>query len=216
MGSFIVLEGGDGTGKSTQAASLSERLLRAGHSIILLREPGGTPVGDQIRRILKGERGPGLSPMAELLLFSAARTELVAHALKPALGSGHTVICDRYTPSTIAYQGYGRGLPLDVIRKVNHLATQGQEPDLVVLLDMEPAEALRRVAEGSEPDRIGEEDLRRFEEEPLEFHQRVRQGYLELAKAEPERWLVVDSSLPKERVAEIIWRRVGALLEGSP
>ena len=233
MGTFIVIEGGEGCGKSTQAQILYERLLREGHSGLLLHEPGGTPVGDQIRRLLKSQRGEAqkpqprgrqfsLSPMAELLLFSAARAELVNHVLSPALDRGHIVVCDRYTPSTIAYQGYGRGLPLDLVENVNLLATQSREPNLVILLDMEPEVALRRVevqaslpfdpGTSSSPGRIDEEGLRRFEEEPLEFHQRVRRGYLELAKAGPDRWLVVDGSLPKEQAAEIIWQRVEPLL----
>ncbi|MCZ6788391.1 MAG: dTMP kinase [Chloroflexi bacterium] len=236
MGIFIVFEGGEGSGKSTQARLLYGLLLQEGHSSVLLHEPGGTSAGDQIRRILKsqhgesqksqrGKRKSSLSPMTELLLFSAARTELVNQTLIPALKKERVVVCDRYTASTIAYQGYGRGLPLDLIQQLNRVTTQGNDPSLVVLLNIDPEKGLSRVQAqgamlfdegvGSSPGRMDEEGLRRFEEESVEFHQRVREGYLELAREEPERWLVVDATLPRERVAELIWQRVEPLLKAQ-
>ncbi len=235
MGTFIVLEGGEGCGKSTQARLLYSRLLQEGYSSLLLHEPGGTPLGEQIRRLLKAQRGEGqrtrqnrrqvdMSPLTELLLFSAARTELVNNVMRPALEGGRTVVCDRFTPSTIAYQGYGRGLPLKTVDLVNRLATAGLEPDLLILLDMPTEEGLCRVAaqtslvldtEVKPPAHRRDEDGgRRFEEEPLSFHRKVRSGYLELAKAEPERWFVVDGALPQDRIAELIWQQVEPLIRG--
>lgn len=148
-----------------------------------------------------------MNSMTELLLFSAARAELVNSVMRPALEEGRTVVCDRFTPSTVAYQGYGRGIPLEAVDQVNRLATAGLEPDLILLLDMPPEEGLRRAAS-----RRDQEGDRRFEEEPLSFHQKVHRGYLELAKAEPGRWLVLDATLPVERVADLIWQRVEPLV----
>ena len=204
MGIFIVFEGGEGSGKSTQARVLLRSLLRRGYPALLTHEPGGTPLGERVRRILKGQAA--LTPLAELFLFSAARTQLVQQVVRPALAQGTTVVSDRYVPSTIAYQGYGRGLDTAIVRQVTEAATQGLQPDVVVLLDQPPALGLERKHR---------KELDRFESEEMEFHERVRQGYLELAKAEAERWLVVDATLPKEQVAEIIWRRVKPLLKGA-
>ena len=233
MGTFIVMEGGEGCGKSTQARTLHSRLLEEGYPSLLLHEPGGTPLGDQIRRILKAQRGDGrgprqgrrqvdMHPITELLLFFAARAELVNNVLRPALEEGRVVVCDRYTPSTVAYQGYGRGIPLETIDQVNRLTTAGVEPNLIVLLDMPPEVSLRRVAaQGylaldaeARPmaQRRDEEGDRRFEEEPLSFHRKVRRGYLEQAKADPEGWLMVDGTLPVEQIAQLIWQQVEPLV----
>ena len=204
MGAFIVLEGGEGCGKSTQARLLYRRLLEEDYPSLLLYEPGGTSLGEQVRRLLMAQHGKvTISPMAELLLFSAARSELVQQVIYPALAEGQVVVCDRYTPSTIAYQGYGRGMPLETIDQVNRLSTGGMEPDLVVLLDMKPEEGLHRKSE---------EERQRFEEESLEFHRIVRRGYLEQAWAEPARWLRVDGMLPQQRIAEVIWERAKLLV----
>jgi dTMP kinase len=229
-GHFIVLEGGEGSGKTTQTRLLYSRLLAEGHAPLLLHEPGGTPLGEQVRRLLMAERGspgrrqPGMEPVTELLLFSAARAELVSKVLRPALEQGRAVVCDRFTPSTIAYQGYGRGIPLSTIHTLNLLATGGLSPDLTVLLDLPPEEALTRVSAqrslleggGGETSvqgrRQDQEGLRRFEQEPLALQRRVRQGYLEQARAAPERWLLVDGSLPPEQIGEVVWERVRVLL----
>ncbi|MBI2172208.1 MAG: dTMP kinase [Chloroflexi bacterium] len=225
-GLFIVLEGGEGSGKTTQARLLYSRLLAEGHAPLLLHEPGGTPLGEQVRRLLMAERGshPGMEPVTELLLFSAARAELVSKVLRPALDGGRAVVCDRFTPSTIAYQGYGRGIPLSTIHTLNRLATGGLASDLTVLLDIPPEEALTRVSaqrsllvegQGEASGHSGRQDqegLRRFEQEPLAFQRKVRQGYLKQAKADPARWLVVDGSLPSERIGEVVWERVKGLL----
>ena len=204
MGTFIVFEGGEGSGKSTQARALHRSLLRRGYPALLTHEPGGTELGEQVRRILKGQAGA--TPLAWLFLFSAARAQLLQEVIRPTLAEGSVVVCDRYVPSTIAYQGYGGGLDRAIVAKVTQAATQGLQPDVVVLLDQPPALGLER-KHGQAPDQ--------FESEDLEFHQRVRQGYLEQARAEPERWLVVDATLSKGQVTKDIWRRVEPLLKGA-
>jgi len=198
---FIVFEGGDGSGKSTQARSLSDRLRRRSIPVLLTREPGGTPAGESIRRLLKGQRS--FQPMSELLLFEAARSQLVESVIRPGLDSETTVICDRYTSSTVAYQGYGRGLDLGLIRQLNQIATGGLVPDLTVLLDLPPQVGLsRRGAAGSDP----------FESAPHEFQIKVREGYLAQAAEDPERWLVLDGSRPQRELSRDIWTKVQPLL----
>ena len=221
MGLFISFEGGEGSGKSTQAEILAERLDREGFSSTLVREPGTTPLGWYLRDWLKRERrrGSTISHGAELFLFAAARAEFVAKVLKPALqGERRVIIADRYADSTTAYQGYGRKLPLDDIARINHLATQGKTPDLTFLLDCSPVEGLKRVgalqirlpmdpADASNPKRMDREGTSRFEEESLAFHERVRGGYLELARQEPDRWAVIDATESMEAISETIWER---------
>jgi len=198
---FIVFEGCDGSGKTTQCRTLFRRLQRQGFPVLLAREPGGTPLGEAVRRWLKA---PGsLAPLAELLLFTAARAQLVSQVIRPALGEGVTVICDRFTPSTVAYQGYGRGLDLALIHQLNRLATDGLVPDLTVLLDLHPEVRLAR--KGST---IGD----RFDTAPLEFHVRVRQGYLAQAREQPDRWLVLDATQPRRELATETWARILPLL----
>ena len=163
-----------------------------------------------------------MGPITELLLFSAARAELVNNFLRPALQEERVVVCDRFTPSTVAYQGYARGIPLETIEQLNRLTTADLEATVIILLDLPPEDGLLRVpaqaslapeTEGSSTTyRRDEEGSRRFEEEPLAFHQKVRRGYLEQAKADPERWLIVDGNLPKERIADIVWQRVEPLI----
>jgi dTMP kinase len=199
---FIVFEGGEGCGKSTQARALHRHLLGDGRRAILTREPGGTGLGERVRRHLKQPGQPPISPLAELFLIEAARAQLVKELISPALKAGKTVLCDRYTPSTLAYQGYGRGLDPDTIRAANGAATAGLAPDLIVLLDI-PVEAGLGRKKGREKDR--------FESESLAFHGRVRRGYLEMARADPERWLVVDGRLPRKAIQRRIRDRVSAL-----
>ena len=198
---FIVFEGGEGSGKSTQATILKRRLLRQGFPVVLTREPGGTPVGNRLRRWLKW--GSEITPQTELLLILAARSQLVTGVVRPALEKGSLVICDRYAYSTLAYQGYGRGMDRGFLESLNTFVTGGLVPDLVVLLDSNPAEGLRRKTSRRD----------RFEREDLSFHQRVREGYLGIAAADPERWLVVDASLPRNEVRELIWERVQQFLD---
>tara|TARA_Y100001001_G_scaffold152433_1_gene165052 strand:- start:62 stop:667 length:606 start_codon:yes stop_codon:yes gene_type:complete len=198
---FIVFEGGDGSGKSTQARNLSQRLRRRSIPVLLTREPGGTPSGESIRRLLKGQRS--FRPMSELLLFEAARAQLVESVIRPGLDGGTTVICDRYTASTVAYQGHGRGLDLALIQQLNEMATGGLVPDLTVLLDLSPLVGLsRRGAARSDP----------FESAPQEFQRKVREGYLAQAAEAPERWLVLDGSRPQSELSREIWTKVQPLL----
>ncbi|HJN87545.1 MAG: dTMP kinase [Dehalococcoidia bacterium] len=198
---FIVFEGQDGSGKSTQARSLFHRLRREGFNALLTREPGGTPLGETLRRWLK--RGRNLALLSELSLFIAARAQLVEEVVRPALETGVTVISDRYTASTVAYQGHGRGLDLDLLDQLNRAATGGLSPDLTVLLDLPVQTGLARK-------RNPEADT--FDAAPLEFHRKVRDGYLAMAAQDPGRWLVLDGRRPRRELSQQIWTKVQPLL----
>jgi len=202
LGLFITFEGGEGCGKSTQSRLLLKRLEQRNIPAVLTHEPGGTALGNELRELLKRKRGSSFSPQAELFLFAASRAQLVAEVIRPALVDGKVVICDRFTYSTLVYQGYGRELGLEAIKTVNDMATGNLRPDLIILLDISPEQGLARKRSLKD----------RFELEDLSFHRRVRGGYLDMAKAEPDRWLLIDASLPKERIAEIIWDRVSRTL----
>ena len=202
MGLFITFEGGEGCGKSTQSRLLLKKLEQRNIPVVLTHEPGGTALGNEVRKALKRRRGSFISPQAELFLFAASRVQLVAELIRPALEEGKVVICDRFTYSTLVYQGYGRGLDLTAIEMVNNMATGNLNPDLIILLDISPEQGLARKRSLKD----------RFELEDLSFHRRVREGYLKMAAAEPDRWLVIDASLPKGKIAEIIWDRVSQLL----
>ena len=202
MALFITFEGGEGCGKSSQARALYRRLSRLAIPVVLTHEPGGTPLGQKIGHWLKWEKAD-ISPLTELLLFNASRAQLVAEIIQPNLKNGKMVICDRYADSTTAYQSYGRGLNLEIVKTINNAATQGLEPDLTVLLDIAAEAGLARK-------RARKQD--RFEQEDTAFHQRVRDGYLKMAANDPERWLVVDASQSKREIAQIIWQRVSQLL----
>jgi dTMP kinase len=201
---FIVFEGGEGCGKSTQTRALYRHLSRDGVQSILTREPGGTRLGERVRHHLKQTDGSPISPLAELFLITAARAQLVSEVIRPALRRGKVVICDRFTPSTLVYQGYGRGLDMNTLRTVNDAAAGGLSPHLIVLLDI-PVEGGLGRKKSREKDR--------FECESLAFHSRVRRGYLEIAKTDPKRWLVVDGRLPRKAIEKKIWERVSTLLE---
>ena len=202
---FVTLEGPDGSGKTTQIRLLHEALVAAGYDVLLTREPGGTVIGDQIRAVLHDVANVELVPTAEILLYSASRAQLVAQVIRPALAAGKIVLCDRYADSTMAYQGYGRGLDLDALRAITSFATGGLKPDLTILLDLEPEVGLSRRQEGG-----GE--LNRMDQQELDFYQRTRQGYLTLAAEEPERWMRVDASGPVEEVAQAVRAAVIAQL----
>ncbi len=197
MSLFITFEGIDGSGKTTQARALQKRLAKLGHSVLLTQEPGGTSLGKRLRHLLKG--GSPLSPQAELFLFAAARAEHVSLVIEPALDRGVIVICDRFTDSTIVYQGHGRGLSMELIQQANSGATRGIAPTLTFLLDLPVEEALRRK---------GSVHGDRFEREGIDFHRRLREGYLALAKQEPERIVILDGLSPKQDIAESLWTRV--------
>lgn len=202
MGPFITFEGGEGCGKSTQSRLLLKKLEQQNIPAVLTHEPGGTALGDEIRKTLKRKRSSFISPQAELFLLAASRVQLLAEIIRPALEDGKVVLCDRFTHSTLVYQGYGRGLDLTTVETVNNIATQDLKPDLTILLDISPEQGLARKRSLKD----------RFELEDLSFHRRVREGYLKIAAAEPDRWLVIDASLPKRKIAEIIRGRVSRLL----
>lgn len=206
MALFIAFEGGEGCGKSTQARSLYRKLCQQGIPTVLTREPGGTPLGNEIRKLLKRQQEKPITAQAELLLFAASRAQLVADVIHPALEEGKVVICDRFSYSTLAYQGYGRGLDSKVVEKINSLATQSSRPDVVILLDISPEQGLMRKRTTRD----------RLELEDLPFHHRVREGYLRMAAADPDRWLVINATLSKKEIADIIWDRVSQLLFVRP
>jgi dTMP kinase len=193
---FITIEGPDGSGKTTQVAPLAEYLIQRGHRVLITREPGGTPIGDQIRHILSDLKNTGMHPRSETLLFLAARAQLVEQVIKPHLEKGFVVLCDRYADSTMAYQGYGHQHDLQQISSLISFATGGLKPDLTLLLDLEAEVGLKRKAKGSEWNRL--------DAYSLEFHQRVRQGYAFLAESEPDRWVVIDADRPADQVQELI------------
>jgi dTMP kinase len=209
-GVFVVVEGPDGAGKSGAAARLVEALRAGGHAVTSVREPGGTPIGEALREVLLRSEAADRSPLADALLFSAARAELVSRVIRPALDRGEVVVTDRYATSTMAYQGYGGGVDLARLADLERVATGGLRPDLVLLIDV-PVEAglARRQAGGG-----GET---RFEEWfDRDFHQRVRDGYLAMAAADPDRWRIVDGSRTPAEVSEEVLDHVRTLLARSP
>ncbi|MFP5265487.1 MAG: dTMP kinase [Blastocatellia bacterium] len=199
-GFFITLEGMDGCGKSTQLEMLAGALRGRGLDFVVTREPGGTPVGESVRELLVSDASLSITPAAELFLIAGARAQHVAELIKPALASGRTVISDRYTDSTVAFQGFGRGLDLSLIDRMNRFATQGVTPDLTVIFDLAPELARTRLSARPVGGLLGALD-----EEALDFHARVREGYLWLAASEPSRVRVVDSSgTPEETHASVM------------
>ena len=203
-GFFIVFEGGDGGGKSTQEARLSEALVQRGHEVVRTREPGGTPAAEAIRGVVLNPEFTGLDDRAEALLYAAARADHAARVIRPALERGAVVISDRYLDSSVAYQGYARGLGPDAIRDLSLWATDHLVPDLVVVLDVDPKVGLSRVGK---PDRL--------EAEPLAFHEQVRAAFLDLAKRDPEHYLVVDARGTIDEVADTVRERVLADMQRS-
>jgi dTMP kinase len=197
---FITLEGPDGSGKTSQVTPLSDFLTQQGFPVIITREPGGTAIGDQVRQILGDLQNTKMHPRTETLLFLSARAQLVEQVIKPHLKNGYIVLCDRYADSTMAYQGYGHQNDLKQIESLINFATGGLKPELTLLLDLDVEEGLRRKVHGREWNRL--------DAYSLEFHQRVRQGYLKLAAAEPERWVKIDARLPAEEVQEDIRKTI--------
>ena len=200
---FLTLEGPEGAGKSTLGRELAQRLRERGYSVLETREPGGTAVGTRIREIVLLDLALEIDPLTEFLLYSASRAQLVREVIKPALASGTVVVCDRYADSSMAYQGYGRGLERRMLEDISYEATAGLRPHLTFLLDVDPAEGLRRASSKGGLDRLERADLG--------FHTRVRAGFLELAAFEPERFAVLDASEPAGLVLERAW----VLLEGT-
>jgi dTMP kinase len=204
-GLFVTLEGPEGSGKTVVARRVAADLTARGHRVVLTREPGGTPLGERVRDVLLGRADLGIDPRADALLFNAARAQLVAEVVRPALAAGAIVLCARFADSTLAYQGFGAGLPIDELRDLARVATGGLGADLTVLLDVDPEVGIRRKAAGAR---------NRFESIDVDFHRRVRAGFLELAREEPGRWRVVDSSRHIDRVFDdvlaVVLAEVGA------
>lgn len=205
-GQFVVLEGGEGAGKSTQIAALARMLEREGREVVTCREPGGTPVGERLREALfatTDDEAPP-TPETELLIFNAARAQLVRQVIRPALDRGAVVLCDRFTGSTVAYQHFGRGVPRAIVDAANAVATGGLTPDLVVLLQLEPEQGFERTGKGRDY----------LERAGIEFHRDVARGFLEQAAADPDRWLVLDASKPEMQITHAILERLRASSKG--
>jgi dTMP kinase len=207
---FITFEGPEGSGKSTQISRLAAVLEARNLPVYMTREPGGTTIGNAIRAVLLDPARTEMSPRAEALLFNAARAQIVDQVIRPALDAGQLVLCDRYADSTLAYQGYGHGQALEPLRSLGDYATGGLTPDLTIFLDIDVREGLQRKQAG------GAEEWNRMEEKALAFHQAVRAGYLELAAAEPDRWLIVDASQSIDAVHAAILARLQTLLAAQP
>lgn len=192
---FITFEGPDGSGKTTQMKRLIPELRKMGLDIVQTREPGGTEIGDQIRSVIMDMKNKSMHPRTEILLFCSSRAQLVEELIRPSLHAGRIVLCDRYADSTMAYQGYGHGLDKDALTRLLDFATGGLKPDLTLLFDL-PAEAgLRRRL-------TNHEEWNRMDDYALQFHERVRQGYLEMAASDPGRWVVIDADRDPDRIHE--------------
>ncbi|WP_337876707.1 dTMP kinase [Elioraea sp.] len=193
---FITFEGPDGSGKTTQVQQTAVYLRAQGYDVLLTREPGGTAIGDHIREVLHSLAHKAMHPRAELLLYNASRAQLVEEVIRPHLTRGGLVICDRFYDSTLAYQGYGHGLDLDILRTIIAFATDGLRPNLTIYLDIAPEDGLQRrlsaLAQG--------EEWNRLDDMEMAFHRRVREGYHKLIAAEPDRWVCINGAQPMERV----------------
>lgn len=203
-GRFITFEGVEGCGKSTQIELLKTHLESKGHHVLVTREPGGVPIAEAIRAVLLDTGHTAMSPIAELLLYEAARAQIVEEIIRPALESGQVVLCDRFADSTTAYQGAGRGLSMDDIERLHRLVTRGVWPDLTFVLDLPVEQGLARVRNRGRADRM--------EQQALEFHQRVRQGYLDIAAREPGRVKVITGAQSIETIAAAIREQVDAVM----
>jgi dTMP kinase len=205
-GIFITFEGPEGGGKSTQIARLAKRLRRLGRKVVCTREPGGTRTGEAIRNILQHDAaGESICPASETLLFEASRAQLVWKTILPALKKGACVLCDRFTDSTTAYQGYGRGLDIKTIAAINSFATGGLVPDLTVLLDVDVKRGFARLKQRNRRAKISHD---RMEREAKAFHRRVRAGFLELAGRSPQRFAVIDANRDADAVEADVWNRL--------
>jgi len=207
-GLLITFEGIDFCGKTTQVSLLREHLIAKGHQVVVVREPGGTEISEKIREILLDKKNLHMEPTSEMLLYQASRAQLTGEVVLPALKEGKIVLCDRYFDSTTAYQGYGRGLDLELLEKVNQLATSSLRPDLTFILDISPEEAFARV--------VNSKLVRdRMEEQQISFYQKVRAGYLRMAESEPDRFRVVSGSKTVEEIAGLIAHEVDILIQKS-
>ncbi|APG26798.1 dTMP kinase [Syntrophotalea acetylenivorans] len=213
MAHFITFEGIEGSGKTTQIAKVAELLRGQGYNVVTTREPGGCPISNAIREILLNPANDALENRAELLLYAAARAQHVAEVIQPALKQGQIVLCDRYTDATLAYQGYGRGLDLDLIEELNTLASGDCRPHLTLLLDMPHETGLKRALERNDTQNMCDEG--RFEQESLDFHKRVREGYLFLAQKDPQRMQVIDATGTPAEVSERLIACLQAYLDSG-
>jgi dTMP kinase len=202
---FITFEGPDGSGKTTQLRSLAEFLCQHNYPVLTTREPGGTTISEQIRSILFDLKNTEMVPRTEILLFLASRAQLVEQVIRPYLAGGGIVLCDRYADSTLAYQGYGHQVNLDQLKLLIDFATGGLKPDMTLLLDLEVQEGLRRREQGG--------NWNRLDAYTIAFHQRVRQGFLELAREEPQRWVTIEAGRPADQVQAAIRQEVARRLE---
>lgn len=206
---FITFEGPDGSGKTTQVKWLADYLSRRGCDVLAVREPGGTPIGEQVRDVLHSLANREMQPRTEILLYCASRAQLVGQVIRPRLQSGGIVLCDRYADSTLAYQGYGRGLDLPTLRTILDFCTSGLKPDITFYLDIDAERGLNRR-------KVGGGEWNRMDDLAVEFHRRVRAGYLEMVAHEPARWQVVDAARPEETIAKEIREIVDKRLDLSP
>jgi dTMP kinase len=204
-GIFITFEGIDGSGKTTQLRLLADRLRQTGRAVVEAVEPGGTEIGRQVRAIVLDGRNTKLTPRAELLLYFASRAQNVEEVIRPGLAAGNIVLCDRFTDSTLVYQGYGRGLGAEVVLTLHEIACQGLQPDLTVFVDIDLDESLARARDRNVTSSSSET---RLEDESREFHKRVRDAYLALAAQEAHRFIVIDGAASVEEVAERVWKEV--------
>lgn len=210
-GRFIVFEGGDGAGKSTQAALLVQTLRKNGHTVLHTREPGGTPIGEKLRSLVLDHGQGTVDARTEALMYAAARAAHVEQVIRPALEIGTMVVCDRFIDSSLAYQGIGRELGEDAVRSINEFATGGLQPDLTVLLDVTPAAGRSRRTVGADGKPLAED---RLESEPDEFHSRIRDAFVHFAAREPARYLVLDAATGVQALASTIEEAVAATLQG--
>jgi dTMP kinase len=209
---FVSFEGPDGSGKTTQVRLLCQALEEQGADVVQTREPGGTAIGEQIRDVLHDVANEALVPKAEALLYSAARAQHVTEIIRPALDRGAIVVSDRYAESTLAYQGYGHGLALEMLEQITDFATEGIYPDLVIYLDLAAAEGLGRKQRDRQQ---GRGEWNRMDQQALAFHRRVRQGYLEMAQQDSGRWLILDASRPVEALHQAVLDRIEVLLSND-
>lgn len=198
---FITLEGPDGSGKSSQMNPLAEYLRQKGYDVLETREPGGTEIGDQVRKVIMDLKNKSMFPASEILLFQASRAQLVREVIRPAVAAGRVVLCDRYADSTLAYQGYGHQTDLEHLKRIVDFATGGLKPDLTLYLDIDAEEGLRRRSDG-------DGEWNRMDDYEVEFHKRVRAGYHEMIAAEPDRWVEIDGAQPPEEVQKALQKTV--------
>lgn len=204
---FITFEGGEGAGKSTAIKKIVEKLETEGKEIVLTREPGGTPIGEEIRSIILDKKNTDMDVRTEALLYAASRRQHIVQKIIPSLKQGKIVLCDRFLDSSLAYQGYARGIGIEKVYEMNLFATEGVEPDLTLFFDLDPEEGLRRIAANSQ------REVNRLDVEKLSFHQKVREGFLSLAKKFPHRFVVIDASQKPDKVFADAYKEIENILK---